>query len=263
MKQSILFLTIILQTSAYVLQPIILKRASNDVNNAHTSHINGQNKGPRLFSDVVQEESDQSKAVISHEDYLKFSKTKIGYSKTTVEKNEHTVGHVFSEISLQWLNKAAIKIIWPDQGEEVILLTVSKQFPDAEEACMFEGHPENKNASFSLAAVIGCIDSDETIVNLIVDTEIMELVLLKNGGTLQNVSDMDKSLHSSRQKRSSSGWKETCGYIPSTQARPNRHGATEREKKIPNKITFPLDLGYDESFYNYLGQKRLKNLLIK
>ena len=51
-------------------------------------------------------------------------------------------------------------------------------------------------------------DSDETIVNLIVDKEIVELVLLKNGGTLQtilNKSEMDKSLHSSRQKRNSSG----------------------------------------------------------
>merc|ERR1712062_115735 len=184
MKQSILFLTIILQTSAYVLQPNILKRASNDINNTHTSHINGQNKRSPLFSDLAQEETDQSKADITHKNYVKFSKTNINYSKTTGKKNEQTVGHVISEISLQWLNKAAIKIIWPDQGEEVILLTVSKQFPDSEEACMFEGHPENKNTSFSLAAIIGCIDSEETIVNLIVDKEILELVLLKNGKTL-------------------------------------------------------------------------------
>ena len=202
MKHSISFLTIILYTSAYVLQPIIL------INNTHTSQINGQNKESSLFSDVVQEETKHSRSGTTHEYSVKFSETKIGNSKTTDEKNEHTVGHVTSEISLQWLNKAAIRIIWPDQEEEVIVLTVSKLFPDSEEACMFEGHPENKNASFSLAAIIGCIDSEETIVNLIVGKEILELVLLKNGGTLQtilNKSEMDKSLHSSRQKRSSSG----------------------------------------------------------
>ena len=208
MKYSISFLTIILHTSAYVLQPIILKRSSNEIDNTHASQINGQNKESSLFSDVVQEETKQSKSGTTHKNSVKFSETEIGKSKTTDKKNEDTIGHVTSEISLQWLNKAAIRIIWPDQEEEVIVLTVSKLFPDSEEACMFEGHPENKNASFSLAAIIGCIDSEETIVNLIVGKQILELVLLKNGGTLQtilNKSEMDKSSHSSRQKRSSSG----------------------------------------------------------
>merc|ERR1712223_2005650 len=136
--------------------------SSNEINNTHTSQINGQNKESSLFSDVVQEETKHSRSGTTHEYSVKFSKTKIGNSKTTDEKNEYTVGHVTSEISLQWLNKAAIRIIWPDQEEEVIVLTVSKLFPDSEGACMFEGHPENKNPNFSFAAIIGCIGSEET-----------------------------------------------------------------------------------------------------
>merc|ERR1712223_362732 len=116
--------------------------SSNEINNTHTSRINGQNKESSLFSDVVQEEIKQSKSGTTHKHSVKFSKTEIGNSKTTDKKNEHTVGHLTSEISLQWLNKAAIRIIWPDQEEEVIVLTVSKLFPDSEGACMFEGHPE-------------------------------------------------------------------------------------------------------------------------
>jgi len=268
MKHSILSLTIILQTSAYVLQPTILKKTSNDINNTHISQINGQNKESPLFFDVVQEETEQSKAGLTLQNSVKFSKTKIGYSKTSDEKNEHTVGHVISEISLQWLNKAAMKIIWPDQGEEVISLTASKHFPDSEDACMFVGRPENKNANFSSAAIIGCIDSEETIVNLIADKEILELVLLRSGRTLQNMLNktvFDNSLHSSRQKRSLSGWKETGGSIPSTQPLPNIVGATEEDKKIPKGITFPLDLGYDETLYKYFGSssKEVKDFIRK
>jgi len=268
MKHFTLFLTIILQTSAYVLQPTILKKTSNDINNTHISQINGQSKESPLFSDVVQEENEQSKAGLILQNSVKFSKTKIGYSKTSDEKNEHTVGHVISEISLQWLNKAAMKIIWPDQGEEVISLTASKHFPDSEEACMFVGRPENKNANFSSAAIIGCIDSEETIVNLIAGKEILELVLLRSGRTLQNMlnkTEFDNSLHSSRQKRSLSGWKETGGSIPSTQPLPNIEGATEEDKKIPKGITFPLDLGYDETLYKYFGSssKEVKDFIRK
>jgi len=268
MKHFTLFLTIILQTSAYVLQPTILKKTSNDINNTHISQINGQNKESPLFFDVVQEETEQLKAGLTLQNSVKFSKTKIGYSKRSDEKNEHTVGHVISEISLQWLNKAAMKIIWPDQGEEVISLTASKHFPDSEDACMFVGRPENKNANFSSAAIIGCIDSEETIVNLIADKEILELVLLRSGRTLQNMlkkTEFDNSLHSSRQKRSLSGWKETGGSIPSTQPLPNIEGATEEDRKIPKGITFPLDLGYDESLYKYFGSssKEVKDFIKK
>ena len=99
------------------------------------------------------------------------------------DKTQQTI----SKISLQWMNKAAMKIVWPDQGEDVIVMTVSKQFPDLVEECLFEGSPENKNSTIFSAAIIGCMDSEETIVNLGVKNEVLELTLLKNGTTLQNI----------------------------------------------------------------------------
>jgi len=217
MWPSILFLTIVLQTSAHVLQPIFSIRTIDSPNNIDKSQING-----------------------------------------------HFKESTYSEISLQWLNKETMKIIWSHQKEEVIHLTVSKQFPDLEEACLFEGSPENENSTISFSKIIGCIDSKETIMNVGIKDEILELVLLKNGTTLWNKPQFEQRLYSSRQKRSPSGWKETGGSIPSSQPRPYRHGVTEEDLKIPKAITFPLDLGYDESLYRYFGSsKDVKNFIKK
>jgi hypothetical protein len=108
------------------------------------------------------------------------------------------IQQTISEISLQWLNNGTMKIVWPDKGEDFIVMTVSKQFPDLEDACMFEGSPKNKNSSFT-AVVIGCMDSVETIVNLGVKNKVLELLLLKNGTTLQNT--WNENLYPSRSKR--------------------------------------------------------------
>jgi len=120
----------------------------------------------------------------------------------------------------------------------------------------FEGSPENENSTSFSAAIIGCMDSEETIVNLSVDNEVLELMLLRNGTTIQNTwnePQFNENLHPSRQKRSPSGWKETGGSIPSTQPRPNQNRVTKEDLKIPKAITFSLDLGYDYSLYDYFG----------
>ena len=109
---------------------------------------------------------------------------------------------IISEISLQWINKAAMKIVWPDgplaQGEGVIVVTVSKQFPDLEGACLFDGRPGNEKSNSFEAVISGCMGSEETIVNLSIDNKVLELTLLKNGTTLQL---QHENLHHSRTKR--------------------------------------------------------------
>ena len=94
-----------------------------------------------------------------------------------------------------------MKIVWPDQREEVIVLTVSKQFPSLEGACNFEGRPENKNSSFT-TAIIGCMDSEETLVNIGLDNQFLELLLMKNGTTLQTITN--ENFHRSRLERGKS-----------------------------------------------------------
>jgi len=161
-----------------------------------------------------------------------------------------------SEISLQWLNKAAMNIVWPDQRVDVMLMTASKQFPDLEHACLFEGNPEDENSIGFTAAISGCMDSEETIVNLGVNNQVLELLLLKNGTTFQNTwnePQSNKNLDNYRQKRTPSEWRETGGYIRSSQPSPSQIGVTEEDRRIPNAITFPLDLGYDKTLHDYFG----------
>ena len=113
-----------------------------------------------------------------------------------------------SETSLHWLNKTAMKIVWPDKREDIIFLTVYQQFPRMTDACIFEGRPGNVTSNTFFAAVVGCMDSDETIVNLGLKDKVLELLLLKNGTTLQETwiaSDYDKNLHPSRTKRQTQG----------------------------------------------------------
>ena len=93
---------------------------------------------------------------------------------------------IISKISLQWLNETTIKIIWPDQQEEAIGLKVPKQFPNLKDACIFDGSPQNENSTIFSAAIIGCMDSEETVINIGVNNEVLELTLLNNGTTLQN-----------------------------------------------------------------------------
>ena len=94
---------------------------------------------------------------------------------------------IISKISLQWLNETTIKIIWPDQQEEAIGLKVPKLFPNLKDACIFDGSPKNENSTIFSAAIIGCMDSEETVINIGVNNEVLELTLLNNGTTLQNV----------------------------------------------------------------------------
>ena len=203
-KHPFLFLTIILQTSGYVFQ-----HTSSIKNGIHTPKTNGGTEESTSFANVTQQVIEQLKDSKTNQNSGKFKKYEIpsGYSREPTFFGDETQ-QTISEISLHWLNKTAIKIIWPDQEENVILMTVSKQFSDSEKACLFEGSPENENSTSFSAAIIGCMDSEETIVNLSVNNEVQELLLLKNGTTIQNTwnkSQFNENLHPSRQKRSLSG----------------------------------------------------------
>ena len=213
MWHPILFLTISLQTSAYVLQQISSMRTSNSISNIHVLQINGHPKESRLFANVGKEAPE--KHGTTHQNSRKFNKTKISHSKTRNDEMKLLGGSdtkpnffgddipkVNSEISFQWVNKDTMKIIWPNQEEEVIHLVISRQFPDSE--CMFDGSSEKENSIFFFAAIVGCIQSEETIINLTVTNEILEFVLLKNGTTLWNKPQFNEKLYS-RQKRSPSG----------------------------------------------------------
>ena len=116
----------------------------------------------------------------------RIEESRSGYSREPTYFGNETQ-QVVSKISLQWLNKATMKIIWPDQREEAIRLKVSKLFPNLKDACLFEGSPLKENSIIFSAAIIGCKDSEETIVNLGVNNDVLEFTLLKNGTTLQNI----------------------------------------------------------------------------
>ena len=89
-----------------------------------------------------------------------------------------------SPITIQWLNETAMTVIWPNETTNLMLLVVSEQFSDLEGRCLFEGYPDNADQSDFIAAVSGCFDSEETIINFGVGNEVLELLLLNNGTTI-------------------------------------------------------------------------------
>jgi len=182
---------------------------------------------------------------------------KSNHLKTSNESNQVTptetklfgneTQQIVSEISLEWLNANGMKIVWPDQREEVIVLTVSKQFPSLEGACKFEGRPENKNSSFT-TTIIGCMDSEETLVNIGLDNQVLELLLMKNGTTLQTITN--ENFHLSRLERDVG---DTGGYLESSQPAADRTGVKDEDLHVPKSLTFPLDLGYDNRLLKHFG----------
>jgi hypothetical protein len=122
-------------------------------------------------------------------------------AETTSYGNE--VNQIISQISLKWFNTTIMKIIWADKREDLFVLNIPKLFQNDD--CMFEGRPEkNENSSSFFAVVIGCKDSEETIVNIAVENKVLEFLLLKNGTTLQNSWEEfhnPKTINHSRTKR--------------------------------------------------------------
>ena len=148
----------------------------------------------------------QASGLRIHQSEEIYSKSSSSNSLNNIERNysSNEMDQTISNVSLQWLNKDAMKIVWSDQSEEVILITVSKQFSDLEDKCIFEGSPANLSSTIFSASIIGCYDSEETIVNLGVNNEILELLILKNGTTFQNnwsESQIENNLFHSRTKR--------------------------------------------------------------
>ena len=148
----------------------------------------------------------QASGLRIHQSEEIYSKSSSSISLNNIERDysSNEMDQTISNVSLQWLNKDDMKIVWSDQSEEVILITVSKQFSDLEENCIFEGSPANINSTVFSASIIGCFDSEETVVNLGVNNVILELLLFKNGTTLQNnwsESQIENNLFHSRTKR--------------------------------------------------------------
>jgi len=240
-KHFFLLLTITLQTSCNVISSVKTSHYINDINDISFLQKSNHVENLTSFANMVHGSKTRDDM-----DMIPNEPTFFG--------NE--TQKMVSEISLQWLNKAAMNIVWPDQRVDVMLMTASKQFPDLEHACLFEGNPEDENSIGFTAAISGCMDSEETIVNLGVNNQVLELLLLKNGTTFQNTwnePQSNKNLDNYRQKRTPSEWRETGGYIRSSQPSPSQIGVTEEDRRIPNAITFPLDLGYDKTLHDYFG----------
>ncbi len=78
---------------------------------------------------------------------------------------------VNSTITLRWLNANTMQILWPSpkNKQELIFLTPMENFPGANDPCVFTGKLEcHLDGS---AAVVGCIDDHETIVNIGISDE--------------------------------------------------------------------------------------------
>ena len=82
-----------------------------------------------------------------------------------------------SSTKLRWLNGATMQIIWPMGSKDLIFLTETSKF------CEFSGSFEND--FHAEASIIGCINGDETKVNIEIQNEPIKKFILKNGITFE------------------------------------------------------------------------------
>ena len=107
------------------------------------------------------------------------------YSIPTSHRNESTgkstefhlnLVEMVSEVNVEWVNKTTMTVIWPNRTSSSMLLIRTGQ-------CQFEGIFDLE--TYPSAAIVGCIYSEETILNIGTEHGVLELVLLKNGTTLK------------------------------------------------------------------------------
>ena len=84
-----------------------------------------------------------------------------------------------STIKLRWLNSLTMQVIWPNQQKDLIFLTeMGNHF------CEFSGNFEHKYQA--KAFINGCINGEQTNVNIELPNEPMTKLVLKNGQTFDN-----------------------------------------------------------------------------
>jgi len=239
------------------------------------------NKNFLLFATIIWQISGHVIETDTNHDEILMSDMKSSSGKTSHDSSEissdhlvkttsydYNVKQVKSNVSLQWLSESEMKIIWPNQGEDIINVTASMQFPNSELICIFEGNPMYSGTTIFSAAIVGCLDSEETVVNLGVNNTVLELLLLKNGTTLENIWNDSRysKAKQRREKRELTEFEETGAYVQSSVPSAARNEIVNKKyKQIPKDIiTFPLDLGYDKGFKEYFGSdSKTKAFLLK
>ena len=84
-----------------------------------------------------------------------------------------------SATKLRWLNKLTMQLIWPNQQKDLIFLTeMGNHF------CEFSGNFEHKFQA--KASINGCINGEQTNVNIELPNEPMIKLVLKNGLTFDD-----------------------------------------------------------------------------
>ena len=112
------------------------------------------------------------------------------YQESYLE-NHNNIVESESIIKLDWKSDTQIDIVWPNQTVESLTLTQNTLFPQAN--CLFKGRVTGSSVK---ATIVGCKDSEETIVNLSNGKGVWELILLKDGRTLQQIT---QEQHENRQ----------------------------------------------------------------
>ena len=79
-----------------------------------------------------------------------------------------------------------MKLTWPNGTKEYLLLNQIENLPEVENTCLFEGESHIMNSG-TVVAVVGCMESYETIINLGSASGVLELILLKNGTALEQI----------------------------------------------------------------------------
>ena len=85
---------------------------------------------------------------------------------------------VESSTKLRWLNSTTMQIIWPTGSKDLISLTETYNT-----FCEFSGSFEND--SNAKASIIGCINGEETKVNIKLQNEPMKKFILRSGKTFE------------------------------------------------------------------------------
>jgi hypothetical protein len=160
-----------------------------------------------------------------------------------------------SSVSTRWLNKDTMQVTWPDKARksDLMFLSPTESSLSVPSDCIFRA--KFRDDVEGTAVVVGCIDSDTTIINLSgsFDLGVRELLLLANGTTLEEKilePKIDEKL--SRRKRQS----ETGGYLISNSPRPNI--LNRKNIQPPTEVTMPLQFGYETKFFRWLNSDKNK-----
>ena len=93
-----------------------------------------------------------------------------------------------SDISLQWIQNDVMEIIWDDKDrtKDQIYLKPSQVIPGSQDPCVMLG--TFAKDSEAMAAVVGCRNDPESIINIATSEHKVRELVLKNGVTLEDIA---------------------------------------------------------------------------